>query len=265
MVLDAAVDPDPDQIAHAEAQAAGFEAAFDAFAADCRELVADCPVSEDPRRFLQAVLDQAAAEPIPSAEEGETRQATPGVVMTAVVAALYDTGSWPQLAQGLAAARKGDSQDLFSLADSYSGRLDDGRYSNFFDANIAVSCADSEETVPEERVRALVAEWGAEYPLFGASSAVSLHTCSVWDAPRNPLPERDAGGSDPILVIGTEGDPATPLEGAVDLAEQLEDGRLVTWQGDGHTAYPKTDCVTAAVNTYLLEATPPLDGLTCPA
>jgi TAP-like protein len=39
----------------------------------------------------------------------------------------------------------------------------------------------------------------------------------------------------------------------------------VTWQGQGHTAYPKNECVNAAVNAYLIDLVPPLDGLTCPA
>jgi hypothetical protein len=37
------------------------------------------------------------------------------------------------------------------------------------------------------------------------------------------------------------------------------------WQGQGHTAYPKTDCISTAVNAYLINLTPPADGLTCPA
>ena len=111
----------------------------------------------------------------------------------------------------------------------------------------------------------MVAEWSEEYPLFGAGSAVGLQNCAVWDAPRTPLPERDAEGSAPILVIGTEGDPATPLEGAVDLADQLENAVLLTWEGEGHTAYPKTDCVTRTVNDYLIRGVAPVDDLTCPA
>jgi pimeloyl-ACP methyl ester carboxylesterase len=267
MVLDGAVDPDADPVADAEGQAAGFEEAYDAFASGCRSFRAGCPMGDDPRAFLEGLLEEAEAEPIPSAEEGEERRATAGVVMTAVVAALYDQESWPQLSQALVAARKGDAAGVFTLADSYTGRLEDGSYSNLFDANYAINCADTaeEEQVPEEEIRALVAEWSEEYPLFGAGSAVSLYNCSVWDAERTPLPERDAEGSAPILVIGTEGDPATPLAGAVDMAEDLESGVLLTWQGEGHTAYPKTDCVTDAVNAYLLEGTAPQDDLTCPA
>ena len=266
LVLDAAVDPNADPVTDAEASAKGFETGFDAFATNCTKLIAGCPIGKEPRRFVEDLLTKAEQAPIPSKEPGEERQATPGVVMTAVLAGLYDQESWPQLAQALAAAAKGDSAGVFSLADSYSGRLEDGTYSNLFDANIAINCADTEETVPEEEVRRLAAEWDQQYPLFGAGSAVGLYTCSAWEAERTPLPaERDAEGSPPILVVGNSGDPVTPLPGAVDLAEELDNGVLLTWEGQGHTAYPQTTCVTEAVNAYLIGGTAPVDGLTCPA
>jgi pimeloyl-ACP methyl ester carboxylesterase len=267
LVLDAAVDPDDDPRARAEQQAASLEASFDAFAANCLGLVAGCPLGPEPRRFLDELLAQAATAPIPSALAGETRQATPGVVMTAVLHSMYDTGRWPQLIQGLAAARNGDAQQLFSLADDYAQRLPDGSYTNLFDALQAINCADTDPAtaLPEEQIRTLATEWGQRFPLFGAASAVGLHSCTVWEAERTPVPERDAGGAAPILVIGNSGDPVTPLPGAVDMAEDLTSGVLLTWQGQGHTAYPKTDCVTGAVNAYLIDLVVPQDGLTCPA
>ncbi|MGY1744896.1 alpha/beta hydrolase [Blastococcus sp. SYSU D00695] len=267
MVLDAAVDPDADPQADAEAGAAGLEAGFDAFAANCTSLVSGCPLGDNPRQFVYDLLGAAAAAPIASSKPGETRQATPGLVMTAVTAAMYDPGSWPQLSQGLRAASQGDSAGLLSLADSYSQRLDDGTYANLFDANFAIDCADKPEdqTFGRDQVAQLAADWNARYPLFGADSAAALYLCGVWDAPRTPLPERDAEGSAPIVVLGTSGDPVTPVQGAVDLAEDLTAGVLVTWQGQGHTAYPKTDCVTAAVNAYLIDLAVPQDGLVCPA
>ncbi|SHN76990.1 alpha/beta hydrolase fold [Geodermatophilus obscurus] len=267
LVLDAAVDPDDDPRAEAEQQATSLEASFDAYAANCVGLVAGCPLGPDPRRFLEELLDQAETAPIPSARPGETRQATPGVIGTAVLSALYSTDSWPQLSQGLAAARNGDAQHLFSLADAYTGRLEDGTYTNRLDAALAISCADTDPgtEVPEEEVRTLATEWGQRFPLFGASSAVALRSCAVWEAERTPIPERDAEGAAPILVVGTAGDPVTPLPGAVDMAEDLASGVLLTWQGQGHTAYPRTDCVTGAVNAYLIDLVVPQDGQTCPA
>jgi len=267
LVLDAAVDPDTDPKTDAEASAKAFEAGFDAFASNCIGLIAGCPIGANPRQFVTDLLAQAAATPIPTSEAGDTRTATPGVVMTAVQAALYDTASWPQLAQGLAAAQKGDSKALFSLADSYSGRLADGTYSNLFDANLAINCADTDKkySESESEIRKLAVDWGQKYPLFGAGSAVGLYTCSVWKAARTPLPKRDAEGSAPIVVVGNTGDPVTPEPGAQDMAKDLTNGVLLVWQGQGHTAYPKTPCITTAVDNYLINLAPPMDGLTCPA
>jgi pimeloyl-ACP methyl ester carboxylesterase len=265
LVLDGAVDPDTDPKTDAEASAKAFEAGFDAFAANCVGLIAGCPLGANPRQFVTDLLAQAGQTPVPSSEQGETRHATPGVIMTAVQAALYDTASWPQLAQGLAAAQKGDAAGLFSLADSYSGRLEDRTYSNLIDANLAINCADTDRKYTESEIRSLAADWGQKYPLFGAGSAVGLYTCSVWKADRTPLPERDAAGSAPILVVGNSGDPVTPLPGAEDMSKDLDNGVLLIWQGQGHTSYPKTACITAAVNSYLIDVTPPVDGLTCPA
>jgi pimeloyl-ACP methyl ester carboxylesterase len=264
-VLDGVVDPDATPQSDAEASAAGLEKSFDAFAANCTQLPSGCPVGGDPRGFVQALLTQAEQSPIPSAKQGETRKATAGIVLTAVLAALYDTSSWPQLAQALAAAQKGDSQGLFSLADSYNGRLQNGSYSNLIDANLAINCADTDQNVSVAQIRKLDAAWNTKYPFFGAGAAVGLYTCSAWKADRTPLPKRKAVSSAPILVVGNSGDPVTPLPGAVDMAKDLKSAVLLTWQGQGHTSYPKTPCVAKAVDSYLIDLTVPMDGLTCPA
>jgi hypothetical protein len=45
----------------------------------------------------------------------------------------------------------------------------------------------------------------------------------------------------------------------------LGTGVVLTWDGEGHTAYPQTRCVTTAVDAYLLRQDVPRDGLRCPA
>ena len=264
LVLDGAVDPDATPQQSAETQAQGFEQAFDAFAANCTGLVGGCPVGGDPRGFLTALLDQATAAPIASSRAGETRKATAGLVLGAVQSALYQPDAWPQLAQALAAAQKGDAAGVLTLADTYTGRNDDGSYSNTIDANTAINCADSTERFTRAQVSGLAADWNQRYPLFGANAALGLYSCTSWKAPRTGLPHEDAAGAAPVLVVGTQGDPVTPLPGAVDMAQDLSSGVLLTWQGSGHTAYPKTDCVTKAVDAYLVDLTVPTDGLTCP-
>ena len=73
-----------------------------------------------------------------------------------------------------------------------------------------------------------------------------------------------AEGSGPIVVIGTTRDPATPYEWAVQLRKQLANAALVTFDGDGHTAYTRSNaCVDDAIDAYYVSGTVPKDGLTC--
>ena len=74
-----------------------------------------------------------------------------------------------------------------------------------------------------------------------------------------------AAGADQILVIGTTGDPATPHRWAVSLAEQLQSGLLLTYEGEGHTAYGGSACVNAIVESYFLTGALPEDGVVCKA
>ena len=67
----------------------------------------------------------------------------------------------------------------------------------------------------------------------------------------------------PILVVGTTGDPATPYRWAQSLADQLESGHLITFHGEGHTAYGENACVDATVDEYLLEGTVPAKDPDC--
>src|SRR6218665_2683316 len=65
-----------------------------------------------------------------------------------------------------------------------------------------------------------------------------------------------APGAAPILVIGTTGDPATPYQWAVSLAKQLSSGILLTYEGEGHTAYTSGNgCVAGLVESYFLTGT----------
>lgn len=260
LVLDGATDPTLDERGATEAQARGFEAAFTAFAAECRAQ-ADCAAGDDPRITVLTLLDAARAQPLP-AQGG--REVEVGLVLTAVISALYSEEDWPTLAAALGAAVDGDGSGLAFLADRYTGRAADGSYPNRLESNLAVNCSDSADTYTDDQLRAFIEDLRAEYPLFGAPIATNLLLCDRWRATRHPLPDRDADGAAPILVVGTVNDPATPYTGAQAMAAGLDSGVLLTWDGEGHTAYPKTECVTRAVDDYLLRLTVPT-GDSCPA
>ncbi|MDQ1644681.1 MAG: hypothetical protein QOJ50_865 [Cryptosporangiaceae bacterium] len=263
LVLDGAVDPKQDSVVASESQAAGFEQAFDAYAKDCRRRGSACQVGPDARKSVLSILAATRAKPVPG-RNGEKRAATAGYALLAVVAALYSQREWPELSSALGKLRSGDPTEVFALADSYNERGPDGHYSNQTDAHLAVECTDEGHSPGAAEIRSLQGQWDGKYPLFGGALALSLLSCTDWPAKRDPYPTGAATGSPPILVIGTTGDPATPYENAGKLAAQLGTGRLLTWEGEGHTAYPQTKCIRDAVDGYLLRGSTPPAGTRCP-
>ncbi len=252
-VLDGAVDPVADELTTDERQVQAFEAAFNQFAADCLKRTS-CASLGNPRTFVTSLIKSADRAPLHSSKSGETRTASGGIVTIGVLSALYDQKQWSDLGDALLSARDGDAAKLFVLADQYNERdSETGHYSNIIDANIAVNCNDSSQQITDALVAAKGAEWIAKYPIFGPNSA-SLYTCMNWPQSGHPLPPASAPGAPPILVIGTVHDPATPYAAAGVLANALGSGVLLRWDGEGHTAYPKTKCVSSKVDSYLLTA-----------
>jgi hypothetical protein len=185
--------------------------------------------------------------------------------MTAVLAAMYSESSWPIAAAALVNLARGDARLIFGLADSYTQRNSSGHYTNLFDIFTVVGCTDDDASPTLEQIRQLQSQWRDRYPVIGAQFAVGMAICSVWPAKRDPYPVGAAREAPPIVVVGTTGDPATPYEQTAKLAGMLGTGVVLTWQGEGHTAYPQTRCITEAVNNYLLNVVPPAAGTTCPA
>jgi pimeloyl-ACP methyl ester carboxylesterase len=262
LVLDGAVDPTLSSVQSSESQAMGFERAFNNFTAWCTANHSRCPIDGNARAVVTKLLEQAATNPV-GYRDG--RKATPGWILWAVISAMYTKERWPDLGSALDKLGDGQASGVFQLADAYADRDSNGEYTNLFDANAAVNCADEAKPVNLERVRQLQNEWRQKYPLFGPPLAVSLMTCALWPAGRDPYPVGPATGAPPILVVGTKGDPATPYEQTPKLAAMLGVGVVLTWDGEGHTAYPETRCITSAVNKYLLTVQPPKEGTVCPA
>jgi pimeloyl-ACP methyl ester carboxylesterase len=261
LVLDGAIDPTLGSVASAEGQAKGFERAFDNFATWCKGSGSKCPIGPDARSAVTSAIQAARANPVAGAGG---RKATAGWVFTAVISSLYTAERWGDLASAIANLGKGQPAGMFALADAYAERDSSGKYSNLFDANFVVNCADDDKTPSVADLRTLQGQWRTKYPLFGASLALNL-ICAQWPGKRDPYPAGKATGAPPIVVVGTKGDPATPYEQTAALATMLGVGHVLTWEGEGHTAYPQTRCITSAVNAYLIDLKVPAEGATCPA
>jgi pimeloyl-ACP methyl ester carboxylesterase len=261
-VLDGAVDPLTDDITSSGDQLKGFEGAFDQFAADC---VKRACTPGDPRQDVYRLVSTATSAPIPSGNPSDDRSATVSLVLTGVLGALYSTTDWPKLGQAITQALSNKSEGLLQLADSYNQRDSSGRYSNILDANATISCNDSPPGPTDDQIRSTTSAWTQAYPMFGLWSAQSLFGCQQWQPQRTPVPKPTAATHDKVLVVGNLHDPATPYQGAKDLAATLGNAELLTWNGEGHTSYLSgSKCIDNYVDNYLVSGTLPPDNTTCP-
>lgn len=267
-VLDGALDPSNGYGDVVLGQAGGLELALRNYLQACLdgETSGECPLRgsvDEAAEQVQRVIAQAEEQPLTT---GTDRELTVTLAVSGIITPLYEDASWPVLDEALAAALVGDGAPLLRLADLYADRAEDGTYnSNLLEAFTAINCLDYSVDDAPEAMRALADQLAAESPTFGRFLAFGEVTCGLWPVePVRPEEPIAASGAAPVLVVGTTGDPATPYQWSQALAEQLDSGRLLTWEGEGHTAYARASaCVDAAVDAYLLEGVLPGEGATC--
>jgi pimeloyl-ACP methyl ester carboxylesterase len=265
LVLDGAVDPAASDFEGTATQAKGFEEALAAFLQDCSG-ASDCPFPGSVAASLGTVrtlLDRLDASPL-SAEDG--RQLGSSAMFTAIILPLYNQDNWPYLRELFTTVFQGDPSYAFQLADNYNGREPDGSYrDNQTEAFVAINCLDAHGDGDVAQMRAEAEELKALAPVFGPQMSWGGTGCPNWPVPANR--ERVAivaPGSPDILVIGTTNDPATPYSWAQAVASTLENGHLVTYDGEGHTAYNKSNaCIDDTVDAFLLEGTVPTEDPLC--
>jgi pimeloyl-ACP methyl ester carboxylesterase len=265
LVLDGAIDPTISEEQGLIGQADGFERAFRSYLADCLAK-SGCPFSGDVDQALAQVaglMQSIERQPLAT---GSDRELSIGAAITGVIAALYSESSWQFLTGALAEALTGDGSTLLFFADLYNDREVTGGYrSNLIEANVAINCADARYSSDPEVVWQTMAALAEASPLFGKYFGDPSLSCTGWPAlvEREPL-DFTAPLANPVLVIGTTGDPATPYSQAVALAKLLQPAVLISFQGEGHTIYGgESRCVNTAVDEYLLRGLVPSANLTC--
>jgi pimeloyl-ACP methyl ester carboxylesterase len=266
LVLDGAIDPTVPNSEMNLDQARGFQIALGDYVTDCLKHQT-CPGGNTRTAVLGRIsklLADTDTVPLPS-KSG--RVATQSLVLLGIVSTLYDSlGGWPSLTLALKQAYAGDSQGLLDLADYYVDRDANGHYTtNSNDIGYAVNCIDKDSRETIAQMQADAKAMAEVAPNFGAYLAWGLAPCDFWSTPPAPYPAPiRAKGAGPILVVGTTHDPATPYRWAQGLAHQLQSGVLLTYEGEGHTAYMRgSSCIDQAVDAYFLVGKPPAVGTIC--
>jgi pimeloyl-ACP methyl ester carboxylesterase len=262
-VLDGAADPTAGSVQSAMQQDKGFENALDTFLAQCSE-AAKCPFynAGDAAGAFDRLMASIDESPIPSLDgrAAVSRE----VALSGVAEALYSSKNWPRLATALADAQRGNGAGLLGLYDQYYLRQADGTWKNALEAFQVITCMDSVDRPTVAEDDALVSQLQSVAPRFAART-VGDYLCTFFPPAIDPEIAITGKGAGPILVMGTTGDPATPLDGTRKMAAALEDGRLVEVVGNQHTGYGLNPCSSAAVEDYLVDPVGhlPAVGLRC--
>ncbi len=267
MVLDGAIDPTVGPIEENVEQMAGFQTAFNDYAADCARSAA-CPLGTDPNQWVNryhALVDPLASKP---GKTSDPRGLGYADATTGTINALYTPQHWKYLTSGLLGLQRGtDAGDLLMLADDYDGRDKNGHYTNDQDAFNAIRCVDA--PMPTDSASWVSADQrirqAAPFLSYGQFTGnAPRDICALWPVPATSTPHvAPPVALGKVVVVSTTHDPATQYQAGVDLAHQLG-APLITFEGTQHTAVFNGDqCVDTAVARYLVEQTLPPPSLRC--
>lgn len=264
IVLDGAISPDWTAREFRLAQFAGLQARFDDLAALCAESP-DCVLGTDPAAANDR-LHEIVRPLIETPPTADGRAVSVWDVYLGISVGLFSEAAWPEVIAALTALEAGRADEILALRDRFYGRTADGVHTLDLDTNIAVRCMDWPRLTPEEQT-ALARHLGEAAPMFDLDvfTAGSFHSeCEAWPAPPTTGEPwlGEVEGLPETLVVSVNGDPATPHEGGIDMADALG-ASLLTVEGKQHGAYllGGSACVDDIVNTYLIDLeTPPTDA-----
>ena len=261
-VLDAAVDPTTGYVDGLLLQAGGFESSLNAFLTKCN--TSQCSfmkVGESAEDAFDRILLSLDQNPI--ANENDRTFTNQGVAQTGIAGALYGDYQWPQLESALSAADLGDGQALLLLFDEYFSRDSSGLTDDSLDAYFGISCLDRDEPITPDQVLNLKSGLQDIAPRLGAGWIQEMLICANWRVEPQGGITVSANTEHRIVVVGSTGDAATPLEGTRNMVTALGRARLVISPLEQHTTYGSDVCVTKIVDDYLLNLTDGPDITTC--
>jgi pimeloyl-ACP methyl ester carboxylesterase len=266
MILDGAIDPNADPVEADIRQAAGFQKAFNDYAADCAT-ESDCPLGSDPAKAVdvyRSMVDPLVNSP---AKTKDPRGLAYSDAIVGTLLAMYSPSFWRHLTKGLTELKNGQGDMLLRLSDMYMGRDAEGHYNNSTDARSAINCVDrpaitDRAKIVDEDRRLREAAPFMNYGEFTGNAPLSA--CAFWPVPQWGKPhELSVSGLPPTLVVSTTNDPATPYKAGVDLARQLG-GSLLTFEGTQHTVvFQNNECVDDIAAKYLVDLQVPPEGAKC--
>ncbi|MFG1970880.1 alpha/beta fold hydrolase [Nonomuraea fuscirosea] len=266
LVLDGAQDPTLQSADRKVTQYAGFQRSFDLMADACTRKP-DCVLGQDRGRALRRFHDIVRPLIDTPATTSGGRPVDYNTAIGAVIGGLYQSTTWPAVQAGIAELTQGKGDTLLALSDGFAERGTDGVWSNYLEANVVINCMDEQRRTPEQEERLRARIW-KEAPFLdpGGSVKGARDGCeSMPGSTELSYPyAQNITGLPATLTISITGDPTTPYEGGVTLANTLN-GALLTVKGEQHTVAMRgaNACVNDVVSDYIVDLKTPGEGATC--
>ncbi|WP_197318951.1 alpha/beta hydrolase [Saccharomonospora sp. NB11] len=258
MVLDAVVDHGADTEQAEVVGARAAQEAFDVFVDWCAGSTACAVHGEDVRALVASLVAQADAGELTDPDTGAVldRRGLARYLLTPLAdAAVVEVG------ERIEALTGADGSWFVPSVSAASRQLDPSALPAY------LYCADHRHDVRSYAELRRIAERAAEVApdvKTGRHGPPSVCLNPPFET-SNPQHDLAVEGAPPILVTAARYDDRTPHENARRVAEQLGDARLVSYDGLGHGAAFRGQCMRSVVTDYLLDGTLPEPGTRCPA
>jgi pimeloyl-ACP methyl ester carboxylesterase len=188
---------------------------------------------------------------------------------TALAPALSLEAQWPLIVDALADAQAGNHALMFALLGAARGSSAPAGM-RAFGAQQLIQCNDYGTRRPAAEV----------LPFSAAIDGVSAHVagsfgvigdsagCAAWPEADLPIIRNLKGNRIPVLLLGSQFDPNTPLSWTRSLAAALGAERhIVRYQGGGHTTYATrgNTCIDQVGDAFVFDLKRPEEGFSCAA
>ena len=211
------------------------------------------------------LLARLRRAPIPAPTASPPGALSYGDLSAVLFASLTNPAAWPQLAQDLEQAANGDGSALATQARAVLA----GTRSAAGDPPTAITCTDSPARQGPSAWPHVIARLTRVSHVGGPFVGWSNWApCASWPARSTDryTGPWNAHTKNPVLVIGTTLDPATPYTNARRVADLLGNAILLTHDGYGHTSEADpSHCVEQATSDYLVDLITPRKGTVCPS